>query len=100
MLAQHVQVEKDQVPSQASDEEDVAYTINETKWATGAGSGQASMNSVCRMQEQSINISHVAYEHKIHFSRAHKFYYGYHRLLQHRLAVALHPLQLVGPRLL
>ena len=35
MLAQHVQVEKDQVPSQASDEEDVAYTINETKWPTG-----------------------------------------------------------------
>ena len=39
------------VPSQASDKEDVAYAINETKWATGAGSGQASMNSVRGMQE-------------------------------------------------
>ena len=72
MLAQHIQVEKDQVPSQASDEEDVAYTINETKWPTGGGSEHTSMISVCRMQEQSINVSHVACEHKIHFTRAHK----------------------------
>ena len=86
MLAQHVQVEKDQVPSQASDEEDVAYTINETKWPTGAGSGHTSMNSVCRMQEQIyLGLGEGG---------------GYQRLLQHRLAVALHPLQLVGPRLL
>ena len=40
-----------EVPSQACDEEDVADTINETKRSMVAGSSQASMNSVCRMQK-------------------------------------------------
>ena len=40
-----------EVPSQAYDEEDVADKTNETKRATVAGSRQASINSVCRMQK-------------------------------------------------